>query len=253
MALIYLASASPRRRELLRLLGLRFRVLPSRAEESVAPPRHPSGAEAAAAGPCPAAPGGDEAAWRACYWAERKARDTAARLGEGLVVGADTVVAVGAEVLGKPSGPAEAEAMLRKLSGRHHRVITGVAVVDAATGRSLVECEETLVWFRPLDPAQIKAYVGSGEPLGKAGAYAIQGRGGALVERVSGCYTNVVGLPLTRLASMLRRFGVGVPEGTGFAPAPAGAGPGGAWGWTAALNAAPSRIFRRRRDRGRGC
>jgi len=187
---IVLASASPRRRALLRQLGLSFRTVPSRVSEEL---------------PAELAPGvGVE------RLAELKARDVAARVPEGLVIGADTVVVVEGRVLGKPADAAEAEAMLALLQGRWHEVFTGVAVVAAGEGRALVTHERTEVAFKPLDADQIRRYVATGEPLDKAGAYAIQGRAAAFVAGIRGCYFNVVGLPLARLAGLLEEFGIQV-------------------------------------------
>jgi nucleoside triphosphate pyrophosphatase len=140
----------------------------------------------------------------------RKARAVAARHHTVLVVGADTVVVVDGEPLGKPSGPAEAAAMLRQLRGRVHEVMTGVAVVEAATARAAVETVTSRVRMKPYADADVDAYVATGEPLDKAGAYAIQGAGGALVEALEGSWSNVVGLPLAATAELLRRFGVAV-------------------------------------------
>jgi len=217
---LILASASPRREALLAGLGVPFEVLPSRiAENEIA---------GGGAGPVPGA-----AAGIAVELARRKAEDVAVRLGSGgaagrgaprgaggqpsrppgegpkrrLVVGADTVVTLPGRVLGKPSSAAEAREMLEMLSGREHRVVTGVAVVDPAGGRSVAGAEETRVFFRNLTRAEIQAYVESGEPMDKAGAYAVQGLGALLVERIEGCYFNVVGLPLGLLAGLLGEFG----------------------------------------------
>lgn len=140
----------------------------------------------------------------------RKARAVAARRDEGLVLGADTVVVIDGEALGKPAGPAEAAAMLRRLRGRTHEVITGVAVVEAGTGREAAQTVVTRVTMKPYSDADIAAYVATEEPLDKAGAYAVQGLGGALVEHVDGSWSNVVGLPLPATAALLRRFGAAV-------------------------------------------
>ena len=140
----------------------------------------------------------------------RKARAVAVRHHTALVVGADTVVVVDGEPLGKPSGAADAAAMLRQLRGRVHEVTTGVAVLDAATGREAMETVTSRVRMKPYSDADVAAYVATGEPLDKAGAYAIQGAGGALVEALEGSWSNVVGLPLAATAELLRRFGVAV-------------------------------------------
>lgn len=135
-----------------------------------------------------------------------KAAAIAPRHPGALVLGADTVVTIGRTMLGKPSSPAEAAAMLDVLAGREHRVITGLALWDTGTGRCRVDAEESRVWMCPFSSAERDRYVATGEPLGKAGGYAIQGKGALLVERVEGCFFNVVGLPLVRLAAMLKEF-----------------------------------------------
>lgn len=195
---IVLASTSPRRRELLRQIGLTFEVLPSSApEEEVTPSDPVRGAVRAA---------------------EAKARDVAARLsGEALIIAADTVVVIDGMVLGKPVDEEDAKAMLRHLSGRVHEVITGFVVMDSATRRSRSGYERTRVHFRRLDEEEIAAYVASGEPRDKAGAYGIQKLGSLLVERIEGCYFNVVGLPLGSLFEVLKDFGVNpLLEGQGI-------------------------------------
>jgi septum formation protein len=187
---LVLASVSPRRRELLATLGLPFAVVPSDVEETLDP--HPSIAAAVA------------------DLAERKARAVAGGLDSGLVIGADTVVVLGQTVLGKPRDAADAERMLRALRGRDHDVITGVAVVDASNGRGERSAVVTTLRMRDAQDAEIAAYVATGEPLDKAGSYAVQGKGGALVATVDGCYANVVGLPLCETAALLGRFGIAV-------------------------------------------
>ena len=141
-----------------------------------------------------------------------KARAVAARVREGIVLGADTVVAIDGEALGKPAGPADARVMLRRLRGRPHEVITGIAVVDARTGRAERTAVTSRVRMAEYDDAALDAYVATGEPLDKAGAYAIQGVGGALVAGYEGSYSNVVGLPLAETARLLAAFGVAVSE-----------------------------------------
>ena len=146
-----------------------------------------------------------------------KARAVAGRVGNGVVLGADTVVVIDGVALGKPADADEAKSMLLRLRGRAHDVITGVAVVDAGTGLAEAMAVVTRVVMADVGDDVIEAYVGSGEPLDKAGAYAIQGRGAALVAGVVGSYSNVVGLPLAATARLLRRFGVEVSafdEGT---------------------------------------
>ena len=134
----------------------------------------------------------------------------AGRVGEGVVLGADTIVVIDGEALGKPAGPEEARAMLRRLRGREHQVITGVAVVEAGSGRSESAAVVSRVRMAEYSQSEIDAYVATGEPLDKAGAYAIQGRGRALVTAHEGSFSNVVGLPLEQTARMLAAFGVPV-------------------------------------------
>ena len=137
-----------------------------------------------------------------------KARAVAARVAEGVVLGADTVVVIDGVALGKPVDGEDAKTMLRRLRGRAHDVVTGVAVVDAARGREESRADVTRVVMADVSDDVVDAYVASGEPLDKAGAYAIQGRGGALVVGFVGSYSNVVGLPLGVTAELLRRHGV---------------------------------------------
>jgi septum formation protein len=136
-----------------------------------------------------------------------KAMDVAHRVKRGIVVGADTEVVLRGRIFGKPSSPADARRMLRDLSGRTHTVHTGVAIVDAATLRSHTFVESTRVTFRRLSPSEIAAYVATGSPMDKAGAYGIQDDLGAVfIERVEGCFTTVVGFPLARFHRELKRF-----------------------------------------------
>jgi septum formation protein len=144
----------------------------------------------------------------------RKARAVAGLRRSGLVLGADTIVVIDGEALGKPSGRAEAAAMLRRLRGRAHEVMTGVAVIDAATGGEAAETVSSRVTMRAYSESEIAEYVASDEPLDKAGAYAIQGAGGALVAGLEGSRSNVVGLPLGATAALLRRFGAAVSAPT---------------------------------------
>lgn len=139
-----------------------------------------------------------------------KARAVADRVAEGVVLGADTVVVIDGVALGKPEGMEDAREMLRRLRGRWHEVITGVAVVDATTGRAEATAVVTRVSMADVGDDVIDAYVAGGEPLDKAGAYAIQGAGAVLVAELVGSYSNVVGLPLAATAGLLRDFGVAV-------------------------------------------
>ena len=143
----------------------------------------------------------------------RKARAVAARHPTGLVLGADTVVVIDGEPLGKPVDPADAAAMLRRLRGRVHEVMTGVGLIDARSRREAAETVTSRVSMRDYSEAEIARYVATGEPLDKAGAYAIQGIGSALVAGLEGSRSNVVGLPLAATAALLRRFGLAVSAG----------------------------------------
>jgi septum formation protein len=183
---IVLASASPRRAELLRQVGLEFEVMVSEVEETLTP--------------------GLEPAAQVELFALRKANAVAAALDRGIVIGADTVVVQGGRVLGKPVDAQEAVEMLQLLQGKGHEVYTGVALVDARSSVKLVEHVMTRVFFNAMSEESIRRYVATGEPLDKAGAYAVQGRAALFINRLEGCYYNVVGLPLARLATMLKKL-----------------------------------------------
>jgi len=184
MTRIVLASGSPRRRDILAALGLTFDVRPPNVDESLQPDE---GAAAAAR-----------------RLAERKAAAVEAEP-DALVLAADTIVVLDGELLGKPTGPNDAAAMLGRLAGRSHEVITGLALRLGAETRSVAAL--TIVTFRSLDRSEIAAYVGTGEPLDKAGAYGIQGFGSALVERIEGDFFNVMGLPVPALLTLLADTG----------------------------------------------
>ncbi len=198
---LILASASPRRRELLRMLGLGFEVLVSTAEEK----------KGELAG-VPGSPGE-----HAMETAAGKAGEIADLHPDALVIAADTIVVAEEQVMGKPCDEEDARVMLSFLSGRWHEVYTGIALVKAAEKKSLLDYERTRVKFRPLTMEEIDQYIRSGEPMDKAGAYGIQGLGAVLVERIEGCFFNVVGLPLARLTLMLKEFGVEVLEVSSYA------------------------------------
>lgn len=194
---IILASASPRRRELLQRLGLNFEVKTSSFEER--------------------ADLSGEAAFAPEDLAERlaagKARDVAEKYPDALVIAADTVVTADGQILGKPQDEAEAAEILRFLSGKWHQVHTGLALCHRAAGKDTLTVETTMVHFRALSGPEIDFYVKSGEPMDKAGAYGIQGLGAVLVDRIEGCFFNVMGLPLTRLTLLLKDFGINLLGG----------------------------------------
>lgn len=182
-----LASASPRRRELLASLGLPFSVRVSDVTEELDPRLPPPE--------------------QALVLAARKARAIAGRGAQGFVLGADTMVVLDGEILGKPVDDDDARRMLHRLSGQPHEVVTGVVLLDAATGAARQHAVTSVVHMKPLRAAAIAAYVATGEPRDKAGAYAIQGLGGELVERFEGCFNNIVGLPLCAVAALLTDAG----------------------------------------------
>lgn len=202
---LILASASPRRADLLAQIGVPCRVLPAEIEEP------------------PPAPGEDVRAW-ACAMAAAKARAVAPRLAEpALILGADTMVLLPAReddpmgqlprlrglpvhVLGKPADAAEARSMLQALSGRTHVVLSAFALYRHPEAQLETDAVETTVTFRPLSSRDIEAYLATGEPLDKAGAYGIQGRGAVLIDRIDGDYATVVGLPLSRLWEQLAAY-----------------------------------------------
>jgi septum formation protein len=184
---LVLASASPRRKNLLRQMGVPFVIHPSDVAEDI--------------------PAGEPPAQAVQRLAFAKASDVVARIDRGIVVGCDTIVVLDGNILGKPSSVADAERMLGLLSGRTHEVFTGIAVIDRESSKSLCSHERTAVTFRELGTQEIATYVASGSPLDKAGSYGIQDDHGAVfVSRIDGCYYNVVGLPLARLWGMLTVF-----------------------------------------------
>jgi septum formation protein len=186
---LVLASASPRRSALLSQIGLTFKIHPS---DIVEPPHNVHTNK-------PASEVTQELALL-------KATSVTQYYDHGLIIGADTLVSLDGELLGKPTDDADALVMVSRLSGTCHEVVTGVALIDAATGQDRVWAETTQVYFRQLDSAEITAYIESGEASDKAGAYGIQGRGAAFVPRIEGCYFNVVGLPLASLVEHLSNF-----------------------------------------------
>ena len=187
---LILASRSPRRIELLTLVGARFMTFPVDVDESALPGERPDA--------------------HVQRLAEAKARAAAEAWGgngtddfEAVVVGADTIVSLDRVILGKPSGPEEAARMLERLSGRIHEVWTGLFLLDPAAGRAIGGALRSIVKFAPLNADDVARYVATEEPLDKAGAYAVQGKGAVFVEAIEGSYSNVVGLPLSYLKHLL--------------------------------------------------
>jgi septum formation protein len=187
---IILASASPRRKELMEMLKVpNLKIVPAKGEE--VPPEHAGPEELVMA------------------LSAAKAREVARQVSpEDLVIGADTIVWVDGHAFGKPCDEREAAAMLRRLSGDSHEVFTGVSLVR--NGRCVSQCERSLVRFRPLDEEEIARYIATGEPMDKAGAYGAQGKGALFVEHIDGDFFNVMGLPLCRLGIMLKEQGVNI-------------------------------------------
>ena len=191
---IVLASSSPRRKALLEQLGLKFEIIPADVEEKFDASCRPEELSMS--------------------FALLKARHVASGLKpDCLVIGADTIVVLEKQpgfdmMLGKPADAEDAFKMLKLLQGRRHRVITGVAVVRTPDGEHELGFEETDVYIRSLSDYDIRRYINTGEPMDKAGAYGIQGIGSILVERIEGCCFNVVGLPLARLDTLFKKFGV---------------------------------------------
>jgi len=189
MKKIILASNSPQRKKLLKDLGVSFKVMPSKVQElkditstCSALVKHNAGI---------------------------KAEDAAKRLKEGIVIGADTLVyAGGMDIIGKPRNHRHARQMLRGYFRKAHWVYTGVAVIDAQTGKKLIDYEKTRIYMQPLTDKDIDRYHAKVNPLDKAGGFDIEGFGSLFIRRIEGCYTNVIGLPIPKLFQMLKIFGV---------------------------------------------
>ncbi len=191
---LILASASPRRIELLQLMGLCFEVLPSGIDEVFQR--------------------GETPREHVLRLSEEKALAVARRHPEDWVLGADTIVIIAGEVLGKPGSVAEAREMLEKLSGREHEVFTGFSIVRQKTGILIREVVESSVLFREITSDEMEWYIGSHEPYDKAGAYAVQGMGAFFIREIRGSYTNVMGLPLCEVVDALKRVSaIGFPGG----------------------------------------
>jgi septum formation protein len=187
---IILASASPRRKELLEKIGLKFDVEPSDYEEDISP--------------------GIEPHKLAKSLSLKKAELVAKNYENALVIAADTFIVINDEVLGKPLTENEARRMLRTINGRQHSVITGFTIIDTGNSKAITRSLETKVHIKKLTSKEIDSYVESKEPLDKAGAYAIQGLGSVIVEKIEGDYFNVIGLPLSAVVESLKEFGVNI-------------------------------------------
>jgi septum formation protein len=191
---IVLASASPRRKRILQQVGIRFKTIePIEVEEII------SGKPRTVV----------------ITNANRKASAVAKELNDSLVVGCDTIVTINSKIMGKATNLEEAERMLKALQGREHIVVSGLAVINAKSGQEISEIVETRVFMLSLSDkkikkyvdTKIKKYVDTGEPIGKAGGYAIQGLGATFIEKIDGCFYNVVGLPISRLNQILEKLG----------------------------------------------
>jgi len=187
---IILASGSPRRREILAKTGLKFKVDMSNYQEKLEPGLKPHDI--------------------ARLLSSEKARHVAHRYRNVLVIAADTIVVFKGSLFGKPQNKEQEKEMLKTLSGKAHSVITGFTIIDTATKKELTTSVESKVFFKRLSPNEIAAYIRSGEPLDKAGAYAVQGLGAVLIKRIEGDFFNVMGLPLHSLTESLKKFGIKV-------------------------------------------
>ena len=188
MKTIILASASPRRKELLEKISLKFEVDASDCEEDINPGLDPQ-----------------ELVRQLSI---KKAKSVAARHKNAIIIAADTIGVMGDKILGKPHTENEARKMLHEISGKSHLVITGFSILDTATNKIVTGTVNTRVYIKKLTGQEIDAYVKTGEPLDKAGAYAIQGMGAVIVEKIEGDYYNVMGLPLNALTEALKEFGI---------------------------------------------
>ncbi|MEG1415288.1 MAG: Maf family protein [Clostridium sp.] len=188
---IILASASPRRKEIMNLYGLDYKVIPSNADEDIDIE-------------CPYE--------MVKALASKKAQSIAVDNKDDLVIGADTIVYLDGKILGKPSSEEDAFKILKSLSGKSHEVVTGVSLICKNKNISISDYEVTKVYFKCLTDEEIQFYIDSKEPLDKAGSYGIQGIGSVFVEKIEGCYFNVVGLPVNKLYNLLGRIGVNLLE-----------------------------------------
>lgn len=188
---IILASASPRRRELLSNLGMVFDIFPADIEETIDPFLDPADLV-------------KDLAWQKANHIVNKVDSPA------IIIGSDTTVVIDNKILGKPADFNEAFDMLSTLSGRTHKVFTGICVIEIPQNKTITDYESTEVTFKKLSPEEIKNYISTGEPMDKAGSYGIQAIGSTLVVSVNGCYNNIVGLPVYKLSEILKQFDVNI-------------------------------------------
>lgn len=188
--ILYLASTSPRRKQLLEQIGLKFKIMPSDFEENMyLKMTHKELAKTLSFG---------------------KAYALAKNLKKGIVIGCDTFLVFKEKRIGKPKNKKHAEQILKAISNRTIEVYSGIALIDLYDDRAIVDVEKTLVKIKKLTSNEIGDYIATGEPLDKAGAFAIQGKGAALIEKINGCYSNVIGLPLYKLNIMLQKTGYNI-------------------------------------------
>jgi septum formation protein len=199
MKKIVLASGSPRRHELLTLLGIEHEVIPCNNQEESINNNNSDSKQSSI----------EEQILRVAYKKAKCVSDNleGEKYVEALVIGADTIVVLDNEIIGKPKTEQEAKEMLQKLSGQTHIVFTGLCIIDKSTGSILSEVDKTLVRMIDWDEKKIKAYIEAEYIMDKAGAYAIQGKGAAMIDKIEGCFYNVMGLPLSRLVAMLEKTG----------------------------------------------
>jgi septum formation protein len=189
---IILASTSPRRHKLAQEIGLEFEIVPSGYEEDMTLSLEPK-----------------DLVMTLAYG---KAKDVAKKFSDGIVLGVDTIVVFNNKKLGKPKNKEDAFKMLSLLSGKEHEVYSGIALIDCKTGKEIKDYELSKVKFRKISDDEIEKYIQTGEPMDKAGAYAIQGLGGIFIEKVNGCYSNIVGFPVHCIYQNLKKLGVNIFE-----------------------------------------
>ena len=189
---IILATTSPRRHGLAQEMGLEFEIIPSNYEEDMTKKLKPK-----------------EMVGEFSYG---KALDVSKKLKEGIVIGVDTIVVFKGKKLGKPKSKEDAFKMLKSFSGKWQEVYSGVALIDCKTGKTIKDCEISKVKFRKLDDEEIKKYIETGEPMDKAGAYGIQGLSSIFIEKIDGCYFNVVGFPIYNIYKNLKTIGANIFE-----------------------------------------